>query len=332
MKTTENRSVKEISESEKTPQTKITEHPFLRTLSLSHLEILGQGALEITFQPGEVIFGEGEPANRFYLVEEGQLALEAHAPNRGDILIQKISKGDVLGWSWLFPPFVWHFQARALDQTTVIALNGARLLVSCEENHDFGYELMKRVAQVVIQRLEATWQKVLDVHPPASTPPIQTTGHKPEQHFNLETAITRHPFLADMSAAHLKLLCEQAMHARFEADKVIFAAGDPANRFYAIEQGQIAVESDSASGPLLVQMLGDGDVLGWSWLYPPYYSHFSARALQATSAVFFYGTRLRETCEADHELGYELIKRTTRVVIHRLQATRRQLLEPLTNR
>ena len=314
----------------KTLQPEIAEHPVLKTLNRAHLDILGQGAVEITFQPGEMIFREGEPANRFYLVRKGQLALEAHAPpNRADTLIQKIGAGDVLGWSWLFPPFVWHFQAKALDHTTVIALDGGHLLVSCEENHDFGYELMKRVAQIVIQRLEATSRKLREVHPPASRPPIENTALNLEQHSNIETAIARHSFLAGMSAGHLKTLAEQAMHAQFKAGKGIFAAGDPANRFYAIEQGRIAVESASASGPMLIQMLGDGDVLGWSWLYPPFYSHFSARALQPTSAICFYGTRLREACESDHDLGYELMKRVTRVVIQRLQATRRQLLKPL---
>lgn len=316
----------------KTLQTKIAEHPVLGTLNREYLEIVGQGAEEITFQPGEVIFREGEPANRFYLVQEGQLALEAHVPNRDDRLIQKISKGDLLGWSWLFPPFVWHFQARALDHMTAIVLYGGHLLASCEENHDFGYELMKRVSGVLIQRLEVTCRKLLDTHPPARTPPIQATEHKPEQRFELETAIASHPFFADMSTLHLKVLAEQAMHSRFEAGKVIFEPGDPANRFYAIEQGQIAVESDSSGDPVLIQILGDGDVLGWSWLYAPYYSHFSGRTLRTTSAIFFYGTRLREACESDHDLGYELMKRITRIVIQRLQATRRQLLETVTNR
>lgn len=127
--------------------------------------------------------------------------------------------------------------------------------------------------------------------------------------------------------AHLKVLFEQAMQTRFEAGRIIFEEGDPTNRFYAIEQGQIAVESDSPSGPIVIQRLTDGDVLGWSWLYAPYYSHFRARALEDTSAIFLYGARLREACESDPDLGYELTKRTTRVVIHRLHATKRRLLD-----
>lgn len=274
-----------------------------------------------------MIFREGEPANRFYLVQQGQLALEAHASNREDMLIEKIGAGNVLGWSWLFPPFAWRLQARALDHATVIALDGGHLVLSCEEDHEFGYDLMKCIAPVVIQRLEAISRKLLHIHPLNSTPPTRTTGPKAEERFALEAAIARHPFLAGMSAAHLKALFEQAMQTRFEAGRIVFDEGDPANRFYAIERGQIDVESDSTSGSVLIQRLGDGDVLGWSWLYPPYFSHFRARALEDTSAIFFYGTRLREACESDPDLGYELTKRTTHVVIHRLLAAKQQLLD-----
>jgi CRP-like cAMP-binding protein len=75
-----------------------------------------------------------------------------------------------------------------------------------------------------------------------------------------------------------------------------------------------------------IQTVGPGDVLGWSWLFPPYFWHFNARVLQPTVAIFFYATPLREECESDHELGYELFKRMAEVMLTRLQATRRQLL------
>jgi CRP-like cAMP-binding protein len=76
----------------------------------------------------------------------------------------------------------------------------------------------------------------------------------------------------------------------------------------------------------VVQIIGPGEVLGWSWLFPPYYWQFDTRALEPTTAIFFYGTRLREQCEQDHAFGYEMMKRMTQVVIHRLQAARKQLL------
>ena len=139
----------------------IAAHPFVRALGPEHLEMLAEDAREVTFKPDEVIFREGEPANRFYLIRSGRIALEAHEPANGTALVQHLGAGDVLGWSWLLPPFVWHFRARATELTQAIVLNGAHILIAAERNHEFGHELMKRVAQVVIQRLQATRQQLL---------------------------------------------------------------------------------------------------------------------------------------------------------------------------
>ena len=117
------------------------------------------------------------------------------------------------------------------------------------------------------------------------------------------------------------------MKMRWAPGDVIFREGDSANRFYLVQDGKVALESSQREyDPVLIENIGPGDVLGWSWLFPPYYWHFGARAVEPTEAIFFYGTHLREQCENDHELGYELLKRMTSVVIQRLQSTRRQLL------
>jgi CRP/FNR family transcriptional regulator, cyclic AMP receptor protein len=135
-----------------------------------------------------------------------------------------------------------------------------------------------------------------------------------------------------MSERQLEVLVGDAMPAEFKTDEMIFREGGIANRFYLLLSGKVALESSSAMRdderkPLLIETIGAGSVLGWSWLFPPYYWHFDARAITPVKAIFFYGTRLREQCENDHELGYELMKRTAEVVIRRLQATRRRLLE-----
>jgi CRP-like cAMP-binding protein len=128
------------------------------------LAVLAEGAQEVSFKPGQVLFRQGEPANGFYLIERGGVAVEAHEPANGTTLVQRLGPGDVLGWSWLFPPFVWHFQARALEPGSAILLNGAHLLVAAERDPGFGYELMKRVAQVVIHRLQAARKQLLDLN------------------------------------------------------------------------------------------------------------------------------------------------------------------------
>jgi len=118
------------------------------------------------------------------------------------------------------------------------------------------------------------------------------------------------------------------MRVRFETGELIFREGDPANRFYLILEGEVAVESPMPeSGSVVLQTIGANDVLGWSWLFPPYYWHFDARATKPTKAIFFYGTWLRENCERDHDFGYEMMKRMSAIVIQRMQAARKQLAQ-----
>ncbi len=141
----------------------------------------------------------------------------------------------------------------------------------------------------------------------------------------LPAAVAEHPFLRGLSSYHLEILASCAMNSHFDAGELIFSEGDPANRFYLLIKGKVVLESDGEGEPTVIQTIGPGDVLGWSWLFPPFYWHFDARAEQPIDAVFFYGTRLRELCEADHDLGYELMKRTAKVAIKRLMAARQHL-------
>jgi CRP/FNR family transcriptional regulator, cyclic AMP receptor protein len=142
----------------------------------------------------------------------------------------------------------------------------------------------------------------------------------------IERLIRKHAFFRDLSPHQYRLLADSAMRTQFSAGEAIFQQGDPANRFYLIQRGKVAVEAWLRDrGTITIQTLVGGDVLGWSWLFPPYYWQFGARALEDTDAIFIYGTPLREECESDHELGYELMKRVSEVMLERLQSTRRQL-------
>ena len=144
----------------------------------------------------------------------------------------------------------------------------------------------------------------------------------------LATLVGEQPLFEGLSQRYIDLLAEAAMLKEFAADEVIFREGDPANRFYLVLDGEVALESTTRErGSVLLQTIGANDVLGWSWLFPPYYWHFDARALKPTKAIFFYGTWLRENCERDHDFGYEMMKRMSAVIIKRLQATRKKLAE-----
>ena len=139
--------------------------------------------------------------------------------------------------------------------------------------------------------------------------------------------VALHPFLAGMNRVQLTLLTDCAMTTHFKKGQTILREGDFANRFYLIESGKVVLESLDASGePLVIETIGPGDLLGWSWMFPPYTWQFTARAVEATAAIFFYGTILREYCEKDHSLGYELLKRMSAVMVKRLQAARKNML------
>jgi CRP-like cAMP-binding protein len=116
------------------------------------------------------------------------------------------------------------------------------------------------------------------------------------------------------------------MRIHFSAGDIIFHEGDPANRFYLLIKGKVSLETARDEKHVTVQTIHGGDVLGWSWLFPPYYTHFAARAVEPTEAMFFYGTRLRDMCENDHDLGYEMLSRIAKVVIDRLVAAQKQLV------
>jgi CRP/FNR family transcriptional regulator, cyclic AMP receptor protein len=145
---------------------------------------------------------------------------------------------------------------------------------------------------------------------------------------SLEAVIRQHSFFRGLEEQHIQFIVSCAKNVRFEANQYIFREGDAADQFYFIREGLVSVElMVPQRGPTTVQTVGEGDVLGWSWLAPPYRWHFDARAISDTRALDFDGRCLRAKCEEDHHLGYEILKRFTHVVSERLDATRLQLLD-----
>jgi len=142
----------------------LAEHPFFAGLEPHYLQIIAGFASDTYYQHDEYIFHEGEPATHFYLIRAGKVALETFAASRGTMTIETIETGEVLGWSWLFPPYRWHFAARIVEPTRAIVLDGARLRAKGDADHTFGYELMKRFAQIMMQRLQATRLQLLDLY------------------------------------------------------------------------------------------------------------------------------------------------------------------------
>jgi CRP/FNR family cyclic AMP-dependent transcriptional regulator len=142
----------------------IAEHPFFEGLEDSYMNLVVGCASNVRFKPDTYIFKEGDEANNFYLIREGKVALEIFAPQHKPIIVETLEQGDILGWSWLFPPFLWRFHAHALHDTRALAIDGKCLRNKCEENHDFGYELLKRFSQIIELRLEAARLQLIDVY------------------------------------------------------------------------------------------------------------------------------------------------------------------------
>jgi CRP-like cAMP-binding protein len=142
----------------------IAEHSFFAGLEPQYTGLLTGCAANVRFEKGTYIFREGGEANEFYLVRAGKVALELFEPQRRSIIVSTLGEGEILGWSWLMPPYHWKFHAHAVEETRAIALDGKCLRTKCEQNHDLGYELLKRFAQIMEMRLEATRHQLLDVY------------------------------------------------------------------------------------------------------------------------------------------------------------------------
>jgi CRP/FNR family cyclic AMP-dependent transcriptional regulator len=138
--------------------------PVFAGLAPDQLEVIAGCAANEHFEGGAQLFAEGRDANRFYLIREGAIALEVQAPGRGRLVIETIHAGDVVGWSWLFEPYLWHLDGYATEPLRVVAFDGACLRGKCEADHELGYALMRRFAAALIDRLQATRVQLLDVY------------------------------------------------------------------------------------------------------------------------------------------------------------------------
>jgi len=142
----------------------IADAPLFDGMAPEALALLAGCASNVRFAEGERLFTEGEPADRFYVLRHGSVALEMFVPARGTAVIETIEAGEVLGWSWLFEPYRWHFDARALSLVRATAFDGACLRGKCDADPALGYDLMGRFAQVLIGRLQSTRLRLLDVY------------------------------------------------------------------------------------------------------------------------------------------------------------------------
>lgn len=146
-------------------------HPFFAGLSAGAVRLMAGCASNVHFSADDYIFSEGGAADRFYVIRHGRVALEIHSPARGPVIIDTMDGGEVLGWSWLIPPYRYFSDARAVTPVSAIALDGACLRGKCEADAELGYQLLKRVTAVMYQRLQSARVRLLDLYGPAAARP-----------------------------------------------------------------------------------------------------------------------------------------------------------------
>jgi CRP/FNR family transcriptional regulator, cyclic AMP receptor protein len=133
-------------------------------LASEQLQLIAGCTRNVRFAQGSYLLREGDAAQTFYVLREGRVALETHGGPHGQLIIETIEPGEVLGWSWLFPPYHWQFTGRALSPVRALAVDGSCLRGKCDADHDLGYQLVQRFAHIIVRRLQATRVQLLDLY------------------------------------------------------------------------------------------------------------------------------------------------------------------------
>ena len=152
-------------------------------------------------------------------------------------------------------------------------------------------------------------------------------GEQSDKREKFEKEVAAHPFLLGMNEQHVRLLSDCAMHSHFHTDGIVFREGEAANRFYLIVRGKVRLESSTLGEPVPIDEIHDGDLLGWSWLFPPYKCHFTAITGAPTEVISCNAERLRAEAEKNCEFRAEMLSRVANTLFERLRFTRLRLID-----
>jgi CRP/FNR family cyclic AMP-dependent transcriptional regulator len=140
----------------------LMEHPFTRGLSDEQMQVLASHGRQVSCPANAYLARERHEAHGLYLIQSGRVSIEVHSPRRGSVPIQTLGAGEVFGWSWLIPPHQWHFDAHATEPVLAVMIDGVQLLRLCESDHDLGFQILRRLAEVLAKRLSAARLQMLD--------------------------------------------------------------------------------------------------------------------------------------------------------------------------
>jgi len=142
----------------------LSENELFHGMHEKYIETIADCGSNVRFDEGETLMQEGDPSSNFYLIRHGRVSLEIYVPHRGPVTLETILENDVVGWSWLFPPYVGHYDARAVVLTRAVKFDAACIRGKLEKDPAFGYEIMKCFAGVMVKRLNAARMQMLDVY------------------------------------------------------------------------------------------------------------------------------------------------------------------------
>lgn len=140
----------------------LTTHVFFSGLEDRSKKFLADAAMVREVPAGDVLFRQGESADKFYLLRSGEVSVQVPALMGPALQIQTLKEDQILGWSWMIPPYRWNFQALAMENAVVLEFDGSIILARCEQDPAFGYQLLKRFAALMSERLDAARQKMMD--------------------------------------------------------------------------------------------------------------------------------------------------------------------------
>jgi CRP/FNR family cyclic AMP-dependent transcriptional regulator len=143
---------------------RLSAQPFFAVLTEAERGALAEDGTVVAFAAGERPFDEGGVADTFWLIERGSVALDMRVPGRGDQIVETLGPGTVLGWSWLHPPYRWHFGAVARVETEAMAFDAASVRRRCDADPAFGYAMLRAFTPVITERLQATRIRLLDLY------------------------------------------------------------------------------------------------------------------------------------------------------------------------
>ncbi len=144
----------------------LREHPFFAGFDAEALDLLAGCAANERFEPGRYLAREGDPADKFYFIRHGTVAIEIRVPGRDPLIVDTLHAGEILGWSWIVPPYRWTDDARAVELVRAVSMDAACLRGKCDRDHTLGHEFFRRVAPVIAERLSSTRLRLVDMYAP----------------------------------------------------------------------------------------------------------------------------------------------------------------------